>query len=77
MSQSVEGFLLSSRAPMRHAKPQCWDVEALGTVGPQTLCACYFDAMRCDGVNPGLLGMGKIISDDALLNAFKRFPQVE
>ena len=29
-------------------------------------------AIRCDGVNPGWLGMGKVISEDALRNALKR-----
>jgi Transposase DDE domain group 1 len=33
--------------------------------------------MRCDGVNPGLLGMGKVISEDALRNALKRIPEVD
>jgi hypothetical protein len=31
--------------------------------------------MRCDGVNPGMLGMDKVISEDALRNALKRMPQ--
>ncbi|MBK7234275.1 MAG: hypothetical protein IPI02_01095 [Sterolibacteriaceae bacterium] len=30
--------------------------------------------IRCDGVNPGLLGMGKVISEDALRNALKAHP---
>ena len=35
----------------------------------------HVTAMRCDGVNPGLLGMGKVISEDALRNALKRIPE--
>ena len=31
----------------------------------------HVTAMRCDGVNPGLLGMRKVISEDALRNALK------
>jgi hypothetical protein len=37
----------------------------------------HVTAIRCDGVNPGLLGMNKVISEDALRNALKRIPQVE
>jgi len=33
--------------------------------------------MRCDGVNPVLLGMRKVISEDALRNALKRIPEAE
>ena len=32
-------------------------------------------AIRCDGINPGLLGMRKILSEDALCNALKRIPK--
>ena len=35
----------------------------------------HVTAMRCDGVNPGLLGMSKVISEDALRNALKRIPE--
>ncbi|MDR2112907.1 MAG: hypothetical protein LBQ62_07405 [Candidatus Accumulibacter sp.] len=31
--------------------------------------------LRCDGLNPGLLGMSKVISEDALRNALKRLPE--
>lgn len=34
-------------------------------------------AMRCDGVNPGLFGMRKVISEDALRNALKRIPEAQ
>ena len=37
----------------------------------------HVTAIRCDGVNPGLLGMGKVISEDALRNALKRIPEAE
>ena len=36
----------------------------------------HVTAIRCDGVNPGLLGMNKVISEDALRNALKRIPEV-
>lgn len=32
-------------------------------------------ALRCDGVNPSLLGMGKVISEDALRRALKAMPE--
>ena len=32
-------------------------------------------AIRCDGVNPGLLGMHKVISEDALRRALKAIPE--
>jgi len=35
----------------------------------------HVTAMRCDGVNPGLLGMDKVVSEDALRNALKRMPE--
>jgi hypothetical protein len=34
-------------------------------------------AMRCDGVNPGLLGCTKVISEDALRRALTRIPETE
>jgi hypothetical protein len=34
-------------------------------------------ALRCDGVNPGLLGMNKIISEDALCRALKAISETE
>ena len=35
----------------------------------------HVTGIRCDGVNPGLLGMGKVVSEDALRNALKRIPE--
>lgn len=35
----------------------------------------HVTTIRCDGVNPGLLGMKKVISEDALRNAIKRIPE--
>ena len=34
-------------------------------------------AMRCDGVNPGLLGCAKVISEDALRRALTRIPETQ
>ena len=37
----------------------------------------HVTAMRGDGVNPGLLGMKKVISEEALRNALKRIDETE
>ena len=37
----------------------------------------HVTTIRCDGVNPGLLGMNKVISEDGLRNALKRIAQAE
>jgi hypothetical protein len=37
----------------------------------------HVTAIRCEGVNPGLLDMKKVISEDALRNALKRTPEAE
>ena len=37
----------------------------------------HVTTIRCDGVNPGLLGMNKVVSEDALRNALKRLPEAE
>ena len=35
----------------------------------------HVTAIRCDGVNPGLLGMNKVISEDALRRALAAIPE--
>lgn len=37
----------------------------------------HVTAIRCDGVNPGLLGMRKVISEDALRRALAATPEAE
>lgn len=37
----------------------------------------HVTAIRCDGVNPGLLNMHKVISEDAMRGALKRIPEDE
>jgi len=34
----------------------------------------HVTTIRCDGVNPGLLGMNKVISEDALRRALIAIP---
>ena len=68
--------------PLRYASPNApTKVEVMGTWLLSILSGHkrYFHvtAIRCDGVNPELLGMGKVISEDALRNALKRIPETE
>ncbi len=55
--------------------------EVLGTWTLSVLAGhrrySHVTAIRCDGVNPGLLGMDKVISEDALRNALKRIPEAQ
>jgi Transposase DDE domain len=37
----------------------------------------HVTAIRCDGVNPGLLGMNKVLSEDALRRALTAIPEAE
>ena len=37
----------------------------------------HVTAIRCDGVNPGLLGMSKVISEDALRRALTATPEAQ
>jgi hypothetical protein len=37
----------------------------------------HVTAIRCDGVDPGLLGMNKVISEDVMRGAFKRIREAE
>ena len=37
----------------------------------------HVTAIRCDGVNPGLLEMNKVISEDSMRSALKHIPEAE
>ena len=75
-SRWLESCPLSYTSPNAPSK-----AEVLGTWMLSILSGhkrySHVTAMRCDGVNPGLLGMGKVISEDALRNALKRIPEAE
>jgi hypothetical protein len=67
-------------APLSYASPNApGKAEVLGTWMLSVLSGhkryAHVTAIRCDGVNPGLLGMSKVISEDALRNALKRIPE--
>ena len=66
--------------PLHYTSPNApTRVEVLGTWMLSILAGhrryAHVTAMRCDGINPGLLGMTKVISEDALRNALKRVPE--
>jgi hypothetical protein len=66
--------------PLTYASPNApGKADVLGTWLLSVLAGhkryAHVTAMRCDGVNPGLLGMKKVISEDALRNAIRRIPE--
>ena len=66
--------------PLSYASPNApTKADVLGTWMLSVLSGhkrySHVTAIRCDGVNPGFLGMNKVISEDALRNALKRIPQ--
>jgi hypothetical protein len=68
--------------PLAYTSPNAPSkAEVLGAWLPSMLAEhrrySHVTAIRCDGINPGLLGMRKVISEDALRNALKRIPEAE
>ena len=68
--------------PLFYASPNAPSkAEVLGTWMLSMLAGhrrySHVTTIRCDGINPGLLGMRKVISEDALRNALKRIPETE
>ena len=68
--------------PLAYTSPNApTKAEVLGTWMLSMLAGqrryAHVTAIRCDGINPGLLGMRKVISEDALRNALKRIPEAE
>ena len=68
--------------PLKYTSPNAPSkAEVLGTWMLSILSGhkrySHVTAIRCDGINPGLLDMGKVISEDALRNALKRIPETE
>ena len=66
--------------PLAYTSPNApTKAEVLGTWLLSMLAGhrryAHVTAIRCDGINPGLLGMRKVISEDALRNALKRIPE--
>jgi hypothetical protein len=68
--------------PLAYASPNAPSkAEVLGTWMLSILSGhkrySHVTAIRCDGVNPGLLGMGKVISEDALRRALAATPEAQ
>jgi hypothetical protein len=68
--------------PLAYAGPNAPSkAEVLGTWMLSVLSGhrrySHVTAIRGDGVNPGLLGMGKVISEDALRRALTAIPEAE
>jgi hypothetical protein len=66
--------------PLNYTSPNApTRAEVLGTWMLSILAGhrryAHVTAIRCDGINPGLLDMHKVISEDALRNALKRVPE--
>jgi Transposase DDE domain group 1 len=68
--------------PLAYTSPNApTKAEVLGTWMLSMLAGhrrySHVTTIRCDGINPGLLGMGKVVSEDALRNALKRIPEAQ
>lgn len=68
--------------PLTYASPNAPSLaDVLGTWMLSILSGhkrySHVTAIRCDGVNPGLLGMNKVISEDALRRALGAIPEAE
>jgi len=73
---------LNTDCPLEYKSPNAPSkADVLGTLMLSILSGhrryAHVTAIRCDGVNPGLLGMNKVISEDALRNALKRIDETE
>ena len=62
---------ISPNAPTKAEVPGTWLLSILS--GHKRYS--HVTAIRCDGVNPGLLGMRKVISEDAMRRALKATPE--
>lgn len=70
-----DGFLAD--CPLRYRSPNAPDkVDVLGTMLMSVLAGqtryAHISGMRGDGVNPALLGMSKVMSEDSVRRAFKQ-----
>ena len=70
------------RCPLSYTSPNAPSkAEVLGTWMLSILSGhrrySHVTTIRCDGVNPGLLGMNKVISEDALRRALLAIPEDE
>jgi hypothetical protein len=71
----LESCPLSYASPNAPARRRSWVPGCSPLSGHRRYA--HVTEIRCDGVNPGLLRMNKVISEDALRNALKPIPEVE
>ncbi len=75
-SRWQDGYPLAYASPNAPSK-----AEILGTWMRSILSGhkrySHVTGIRCDGINPGLLGMSKVISEDALRRALSATPEAE
>jgi len=72
----VEDCPLSYSSPNAPTKREILGTLMLSVLAGNTRYA-HITALRCDGINPGLLGMEKIASEDSVRRAFKRMDETE
>ena len=70
----LEEFPLSYSSPNAPSKADVLGTWMLSILAGHKRYA-HVSAIRCDGVNPGLLGMNKVISEDALRRALSAIPE--
>jgi hypothetical protein len=68
------GCPLNYTSPNAPSKADVLGTWMLSVLSGRKRCA-HVTAIRCDGVNPGLLGMSKVISEDALRRALAAIPE--
>jgi hypothetical protein len=71
-----EGYPLDYASPNAPSKAEVLGTWMLSILSGHRRYA-HVAAIRCDGVNPGLLGMSKVISEDALRRALAATPKDE
>ena len=67
---------LSYTSPNAPSKADVLGAWMLSVLSGHRRCS-HVTTIRCDGVNPGLLGMNKVISEDALRRALLAIPESE
>ena len=73
-SRLVESCPLSYTSPNAPSREDVLGTWVLSILAGHKRYA-HVTAIRCDDVNPSLLGMNKVISEDSLRNALKRIPE--
>ena len=75
-SRWLESCPLSYSSPNAPSKADVLGTWMLSVLAGHKRYA-HVTAIRCDGVNPGWMGMNKVISEDAMRGALNRIPEAE